>query len=108
MNSERPIKLSAKLPKEARLNGLDSIHEQVARHGQAYIIASVVAPEVVERAGGVRQPVLVIDHIEGLPKGALADDGGRLLRRARTDRENAMMARPQDADSDELPSDQDD
>lgn len=95
-NTEKPIKLSARLPKELRLNGLDTIHEQVARHGQAYIIALVVAPEVVERAGGVRQPVLVIDHVEGLPRGPLADDGERLLRRARTDRENAMMARPED------------
>lgn len=87
MNPEKPIKLSAALPKEAALNGLHTVHAQVARHGQAYVIASTIAPEVVERTGGVRQPKLVIERIEGLPSGELAKAAKQLMDWARAERE---------------------
>lgn len=82
MSTEKPIKLAAKLPK-GNANGLDAIHEQVKKHGSAYVVMLVSAPEVLVRIGGTREPKLTIDHIEGLPAGPLADQGERLLLEAR-------------------------
>lgn len=92
MPTDKPFKLSAKLPKEARVNGLATIHDQAKRHGGAYVIAYVTAPEVVHRPEGEMQPVLVVAHIEGLPTGDLGDAGERLILRARAERERAAGA----------------
>lgn len=91
-----PIKLSAKLPKDRPLNGLDTVHEQLAAHGTAIVIMTVSAPEVVNRLGGARQPVLTIEHIEGLPEGddGFAVRGRNLLRDARAARERADGVMP--------------
>lgn len=92
MPTDKPFKLSARLPKETRVNGLATIHDQAKRHGSAYVIAYVTAPEVVHRPDGDVQPVLAIHHIEGLPTGDLADAGERLLLQARAERERAAGA----------------
>lgn len=91
-----PIKLSAKLPKDRPLNGLDAVHEQLAKFGTAYVIMSVSAHEVVDRLDGQKQPIMVIDHIEGLPEGdsGLAVRGRTLMRDARAARESASGTLP--------------
>ena len=78
-----PIKLSAKLPKDLPLNGLDTIHEQLRTFGTARVVMDVACYEVVDRLGGDKQPIMVIEHIEGLPRGALDKEGERLIARAR-------------------------
>lgn len=85
--SETPMKLSAALPKNDASNGLGTIHAQMAEHGHGYFIASVVSPEVMHRIGDVRQPVLVIGQIEGLPTGPLAKAAKQLMDWARAERE---------------------
>ena len=82
MSTDKPIKLAAKLPK-GNANGLDTIHDQVKKHGSAYVVMLVSAPEVLVRVGGTREPKLTIDHVEGLPAGVLADRGEGLLLEAR-------------------------
>lgn len=92
-----PIKLSAKLPKGVPLNGLDTIHEQLAKFGTAYVIMSVSAHEVVNRIGSGKQPIMTIDHVEGLPEGPgsdLAARGRTLMRDARAARERAEGTLP--------------
>lgn len=83
-----PIKLSAKLPKELALNGLGTVHEQLSRYGTATVVMTVSASEVTHRLSGSKQPTVVIEHIEGLPPGALAEEGEFLLSRARAERES--------------------
>jgi hypothetical protein len=83
-----PIKLSAKLPKELALNGLGTVHEQLSKYGTATVIMTVSASEVTHRLGGSKQPIMTIEHIEGLPPGELADEGEILLDRARAARES--------------------
>lgn len=92
-----PIKLSARLPKELALNGLDTVHKQLAEYGSAYVIMSVSAYEVTHRLGGAKQPMMVIDHIEGLPEGPASDLAARgrtLMRDARQAREIAVGTLP--------------
>lgn len=84
-----PIKLSARLPKELPLNGLGTVHEQLTKYGTATVIMTVSASEVTHRLGGSKQPIVTIEHIEGLPAGDLAKAGEDLLRRARAARESA-------------------
>lgn len=81
------VKLSAKLPKTNPLNGLGAIHSQLAGYGGGYVIMFVESDEQVARLGGGRQPLAVVEHIEGLPTGPLADAGKELLLRARKARE---------------------
>lgn len=87
MPNDKPVKLSARLPKTIDANGLATIHEQLRRFRPGLIIASVVVPEVNETFGGTRQPVMVIEHIEGLPAGDLARAGEALMERARLARD---------------------
>mgnify|MGYP001559042770 CR=1 FL=1 len=89
-----PIKLSAKLPKDLPLNGLDTIHEQLRTFGTARVVMDVACYEVVDRLGGDKQPIMVIEHIEGLPRGALDKEGERLIARARKAREIAHGVLP--------------
>jgi hypothetical protein len=90
MHDEKPVKLAAKLPKKDNLNGLDTVHEQLRRHGTAIIIAQVTAPTVTERLGGIREPRAEIESIEGLPADGGGDSlnalGARLLELARAER----------------------
>jgi hypothetical protein len=84
MDGPKPVKLAAKLPKEVRLNGLETVHDQLAKFGTATIIATVTT-KLVEQigGGGVLQPVMLVEHVEGLPTGPLAKAGERLMTRAR-------------------------
>jgi hypothetical protein len=87
--NQTPIKLSAKLPKELALNGLGTVHEQLSKYGTATVIMTVSASEVTHRLGGSKQPIVTIEHIEGLPAGALDERGKVLLRDARAAREES-------------------
>jgi len=91
MSTDRPIKLSPRLPK-GEANGLDAIYDLVkGQNGSAYVIMRVHADKVVRYPGGVLEPVLTIERLEGLPQHAEGDDsvpslaaqGGRLLLAAR-------------------------
>ena len=86
MSNDKPVKLSAKLPKTPEANGLGTIHDELRRFRPG-IIARVIVPEVNERFGGVRQPTMFIEHIEGLPAGDLAKTGEALMERARLARD---------------------
>ncbi len=77
----RPIKLSAKQPKTGNLNGTVTVHPQLQAFGDALLIMKVSCSQVVDSLGS-KQPVMTIEHIEGLPVGALADSGAELLERA--------------------------
>lgn len=88
MSNDKPVKLSAKLPKTVEANGLDTIHDELRRFRPGIIIARVVVPEVNERFGGVRQPTMFIEHVEGLPAGDLAKAGEALMERARLARDS--------------------
>jgi hypothetical protein len=90
----KPIKLSAKLPGELAMNGLDTVHDQLAGYGTAYVIMSVSTYEVLKRLSGDVQPVMVIEHIEGLPEGPLAVAAKQLMRDARKAREIAVGVIP--------------
>ncbi len=81
-----PFKLASKLPKDPKVNGLVGVHEQLRRFGTATIIMTVGCDQVVKTRGG-EQPIMVIEHIEGLT-GDLADEGEILLDRARVARES--------------------
>lgn len=81
------VKLSAKLPKVHALNGLGTIHEQLAKFAGGYVIMFVESSEQTNRLGGGRQPLASIEQIEGLPTGPLADAGKELMLRARSARE---------------------
>jgi len=83
MSGPKPVKLLAKLPKESRLNGLESVHDQLARFGTATIVMTVSTKLVERHAGDVLQPVMQIEHVEGLPAGALAKAGEQLMTQAR-------------------------
>lgn len=91
--SDKPIKLSARLPKDRPLNGLGTIYDQVKRHGSAFVVMYVRADEVTERADGTKVPTLTIDHIEGLPTMQGVDNtdlhraGAKLMEWARAERE---------------------
>lgn len=89
-----PVKLSAKLPKELALNGLGTVHEQLSKYGTATVVMTVSASEVTHRLGGSKQPTVTIEHIEGLPAGALDERGQKLLHDARADREEAAGTIP--------------
>lgn len=80
-----PVKLSSKLPKELRLNGLDTIHGKLSTFGDGYVIAYVAAHEVVNRLGD-KQPIITIEHIEGVPE-HLVERAAGLLDEARRQRE---------------------
>lgn len=82
-----PVKLSAKLPKGLPLNGLGTVHEQLVKFGTATVIMTVSASEVLNRIGGSKQPIVTIEHIEGLT-GDLAEEGRILLHAARQNRES--------------------
>jgi len=89
MHDEKPVKLAAKLPKEGNLNGLDTVHDQLRRHGTAIIIAQVTAPTMTVRIGDIREPRAEIEWIEGLPTGggdSLNTLGSQLLELARAER----------------------
>jgi hypothetical protein len=84
----RPVKIGAKLP-PGKMNGLDSVHAQLAReYGTAYVIMEVGHKNVITHPGGAMEPVAYIIRIEGLP-GALGTDGANLLSAARTARADA-------------------
>lgn len=87
MGNDKPVKLSAKLPKTVEGNGLSTIHEQLRRFRPGIIIARVIVPEITESYGGTKQPVMVIEHIEGLPDGELSAMGEALIERARLARD---------------------
>jgi hypothetical protein len=92
MNDEKPVKLSARLPKQSNLNGLDTVHDTLRRYGTAIIVMQVTAHERAERVGGIVQPTAVIEWVEGLPggkRGTLGDIGAKLLHVARVDRTGA-------------------
>lgn len=83
MSNDKPVKLSAKLPKTTEANGLSTIHEQLRRFRPGIIIARVIVPEIKETYGGTREPTMFIEHIEGLPEGELAAAGEALIQNAR-------------------------
>jgi len=86
---ERPVKLTARLPK-GKANGLESVHGQLCRDlGSAYVIMEVGTKMVRRYPGGVLEPETYIARVEGLPAGALADDAARLMGRARGQRADA-------------------
>lgn len=101
MDVDKPVKLTVKQPKGNSLNGLETIHDQLKRHGTAIIIMQVTAPEVVERIGGIRQPAAVIEWVEGLPSQGPHKDlhaaGEQLMQWARAARldgdEDALIKR---------------
>lgn len=80
-----PFKLAGKLPKDPKFNGLAPVHEQLRRFGTAMIVMTVGCDQLVKTRSG-EQPVMVIEHIEGLT-GDLADEGEALIDRARVARE---------------------
>lgn len=92
----RPVKIGAKLP-TGKMNGLESVHAQLAReYGTAYVIMEVAHKNVVTHPGGIVEPVAYIVRIEGLP-GTLGTDGANLLaaaRAARADAERVHAAEP--------------
>lgn len=92
MNEEKPVKLSARLPKKHPANGLDTVHKQLRQHGTAIVVMQVTAPTQLRSATGIVEPVAVIEWIEGLPGaavGSLGDIGAKLLQIARVDRTGA-------------------
>jgi hypothetical protein len=84
----KPVKIGARLP-AGKMNGLDSVHAQLAReYGTAYVIMEVGHKNVVTHPGGVMEPVAYIVRVEGLP-GTLGTEGSQLLQRARAARADA-------------------
>lgn len=94
MSNTKPVKLSAKLPKAIDANGLATLHDQLRRFRPGLIIARVTVPEITETYGGTREPVMVIEHIEGLPEGDLAKAGEALIERARLARDGKQDTLP--------------
>jgi len=89
MDDEKPVKLAAKLPKQNDVNGLDTVHDQLRRHGTAIVVMQVTAPTRTEYSGGIVEPRAEIEWIEGLPganRGDLGDLGAQLLGLARAER----------------------
>ena len=93
----RPVKIGAKLP-SGKLNGLESIHAQLAReYGTAYVIMEVGHKNVVTHPGGIVEPVAYIVRVEGLPIGPLEGRARALMgdaRAARADTEKAHAGEP--------------
>lgn len=89
MDDEKPVKLATKLPKEHNLNGLDTVHERLRRHGTAIVIMQVISLTREEHASGIIMPKAEIEWVEGLPganRGDLGDIGAQLLGLARAER----------------------
>jgi len=89
MHDEKPVKLAAKLPKGDNLNGLDTVHDRLRKHGTAYLIMQVTAPTVTDHLGGIQEPRAEIEWVEGLPTGdggSLGTIGAKLLEVARAQR----------------------
>lgn len=82
-----PIKLAGKLPKDPKFNGLAPVHAQLKAFGTATVAMTVTCSQVLKRFDGTDQPVMVIEHIEGLT-GDLADRVQEAMDEARVARES--------------------
>lgn len=89
MSNDKPVKLSAKLPKARPSNGLETVHGALRQYGTAIVIAQVSASTVAHHVGGIQEPTASVEWVEGLPgdeEGSLGWLGSILLQLARTER----------------------
>lgn len=98
---EKPVKISAKLPKDEGLNGLPTVHDRLCdEDGDALVIMRIGHLRLTTHPGGILEPTTYIRRIEGLT-GDLATAGEQLLNAAR--RRRAQLDTEADAPSPSIP-----
>lgn len=99
--TDKPVKISAKLPKGDALNGLSAVHGQLCdEDGDALVIMCIGHLRLTTHPGGIEEPTTYVKRIEGLT-GNLAVKGGLLLDRAR--RRRAQLDTEADTPSPPIP-----
>lgn len=84
--TDKPVKISAKLPKGDAQNGLSTVHGQLCdEDGDALVIMRIGHQRLTTHPGGILEPTTYIKCVEGLT-GDLKTEGVRLLDRARVRR----------------------
>ena len=100
---EKPVKISARLPKLDALNGISTVHGTLCdEDGEAILVMVIGHQKLTTHPGGVLEPQAYIKRIEGLT-GDLAVVGERLLNSARRRRANMETEAEAGAPSERIP-----